>query len=448
MPNDGLIYYRSILNIERLMPVSPQALSEVLTQKSYEFVKPYQLRFGLGRILGVGLVLSEGEEHKAHRKLLKPAFDFRHIKDLYPTFWSKACNLVSHLMVETQKQAQDSKDYSAVTVVEIGNWVSRATLDIIGVAGLGKDFNAIENPNTELNATYRKVFQPSKAGQILNFAGLFLPQWFIRLIPISHNSSIFEASETIRKVCRQLIHEKRQRLKEKRVDFDILSVAVESGGFTDEELVNELMTFLAAGHETTAASLTWAIYLLCKNPEAQIRLRNEIRATLPSVNSTEEQMNCQILESCHYLHAVCNEVLRFHAPLPITVREAGQNTTILNQPVPKGTSIIIAPWAVNKSIELWGADAMIFNPERWMSGSKAGNGGAENHFAFMTFLHGPRGCIGQQFARAEFACLLGALVGRFEFELEYPDRVIEIKGGITARPKGGLPVKMKVVQGW
>ena len=83
-----------------------------------------------------------------------------------------------------------------------------------------------------------------------------------------------------------------------------------------------------------------------------------------------------------------------------------------------------------------------------MAPGKAGNGGSESNYAFMTFLHGPRSCIGQAFAKAEFAALLAAVVGRFEFELEEPERKIEIKWDITAKPKAGLGVKMKVVEGW
>ena len=449
IPNDGLIYYRSILNIERLLLTSPQALAEVLTQKSYDFVKPQQLRIGLGRILGVGLILAEGDEHRAQRKLLMPAFAFRHVKNLYPIFWDKSRKLVRHLITDTLQQTRDSKESSLVAVVEIGNWVSRAALDIIGVAGMGKDFNAIENPNTELNVTYRKVFQPSRSGQILAFMGVFLPGWFVRAIPASHNNTVTGAAEIIKKVSRQLIHDKREdlRVQEKRTDPDILSVALESGGFTDEELVNQMMTFLVAGHETTATSMTWAMYLLCQNPEIQTKLRQEIRAHLPSVDS-EDQMTAQVLESCPYLHAVCNEVLRLYAPVPVTLREAKSDTSILGLPVPKGTTIIVPAWSINKSIALWGADALTFNPDRWMGPGKAGNGGAESNFAFMTFLHGPRSCIGQQFARAEFACLLAAVIGRFEFELVNPNMEIEVKGGITAKPKGGLPVKMKMVDGW
>jgi cytochrome P450 len=79
-----------MLNTERLAIVSPKALSEVLTIKSYDFVKPAQFRFGLGRLLGIGILLAEGDEHKMQRKHLMPAFAFRHVKDLYPVFWEKA----------------------------------------------------------------------------------------------------------------------------------------------------------------------------------------------------------------------------------------------------------------------------------------------------------------------------------------------------------------------
>ena len=431
------------------MPTSPQALAEVLSYKSYDFIKPEMLRNGLGRILGVGLVLAEGDEHRAQRKNLMPAFAFRHVKDLYPTFWSITRRFGKNLTEEVRRQVNESGDNSSPAVVEIGNWVSRAALDIIGTAGMGQDFNALDDPDTELNATYRKVFQPTRSGQILGLIALFLPQWIIRAIPASHNNNLQGGAETIKKVCRQLIRTKREtlRIQEKRTEFDILSVALESGGFSDEDLVNQLMTFLAAGHETTATAMTWAVYLLCQNPEVQTKLRTAVREKLPPLD-TDEQMTAQTLESCPYLHAVCSEVLRVYAPVPITMREAVKDTSILGQRVPKGTKILISAWGANHSQQMWGADASKFNPDRWMAPGKAGNGGAESNYAFMTFLHGPRSCIGQAFAKAEFACLLAAVVGRFEFELEEPEGKIEIQMGITARPKGGLGVKMKVVEGW
>ena len=467
VPNEGLIHYHYFFNAERLLLTSPKALGEVLVQRSYEFIKPNNLRAGLGRILGVGVLLAEGEEHKVRcllsveamwlmkeqiqRKNLQPAFAYRHIRNLYPVFWSKSREMVLAMTKSIERENSGPiEDVKYAPAVEVGGWTSRAALDIIGVAGMGQDFNAIQDPDTELSATYRKIFQPTRQAQIMGLLGSFVPMWFLRALPIQRNEDIEAAANTIRKVCRQLIRQKQLKLdnKEKTTDVDILSVAIGSGGFTEENLIDQLMTFLAAGHETTATSMVWAIHALCKNLEYQTRLRKEIRANLPSIDDDSTPVTDTVLERLPFLHAVCNEVLRVHSPVPLTIREAANDTTILSQHVPKGTRIILSPWAVNLSTELWGPDAAKFNPDRWMSPGRANTGGAENAYSFMTFLHGPRSCIGQSFAKAEFACLLASIVGRFEMVLEDPDMVIEIKGGITARPKGGLPVRLRKVEGW
>jgi cytochrome P450 len=369
-----------------------------------------------------------------------PAFAFRHIKDLYPVFWSKTAELVEALQAEVSKNP----------VVEIGSWASRATLDIIGLAGMGQSFNAIQDPSTELSRTYGRVFAPVSGQKFLMLLSFILPSWILTNLPIKRNEDIFEAANTIRRVCRELIQQKRTKMENKEATgIDILSVALESGQFTDEQLVNQMMTFLAAGHETTASSTQWAMYALAKNQEAQTKLREEIRAKLPSITDSSLSITAsQLDDNLPYLHAVCNETLRFHSPVPITMREAAHDTSIQGYPVPAGTRVILAPWAVNHSKELWGEDADEFKPERWIGQGKANTGGAKSNYAFLTFLHGPRSCIGQTFAKAEFACLIAGLVGKFKFELEDPSAPIEIKGGITARPKDGVKLKMEVVEGW
>ncbi|KAL9087751.1 MAG: hypothetical protein Q9165_006518 [Trypethelium subeluteriae] len=250
-----------------------------------------------------------------------------------------------------------TSDENQSLTVEIGGWASRATLDIIGVAGMGKDFNSLQNPQNELTQAYQRVFDPGKVGRILQLMGIFLPLWFLRRIPVQRNTDIREAAATIKRTCLSLVQDKRRRLeKGARTDYDILSVAIESGGFSDEDL-----------------------------------------------------------------------------------------------PVPRGTTIIMSPWAINQSKKLWGPDARSFNPDRWIdstTGHANNTGGADSNFSFLTFLHGPRSCIGQAFAKAEFACLLAAWVGSFEMELAEPDKEIDIKSGITARPKGGLMVKLKPIGGW
>lgn len=380
-----------------------------------------------------------------------PAFHFRHVKDLYPIFWTKAREMVKALSKISQPEGtvpvQNLKD---APVVEVADWASRATLDIIGLAGMGQDFNAIGDPTNELTAAYKRVFSSKDRNKILEILYFFIPFWLFKMLPFRRNLAIFQAANTIKRTCRQMISKKRERLeqKEKRVDVDILSVALESGGFTEDNLVNQMMTFLAAGHETTAAAMAWAVHLLCLNPDVQTRLRQEIRNSLPSIDDAEASITSQTLDCLPYLHAVCNEILRVKAPVPVTLREAGKDTTILGTFVPKGTRIMIAPSAVNMSAALWGTNPEKFNPDRWMGSGKIKTGGADSNYSFLTFLHGPRSCIGQSFAKAEFAFLLAALVGRFEMELENPEKEVETDASITLKPKDGVPVRMRLIEGW
>ncbi|SPJ77997.1 related to Fum15 protein (cytochrome P450 family protein) [Fusarium torulosum] len=452
IPNDGLLCYRGFFNQERVMVCSPKALAEVLVTNSYAFPKPSHFRWSIGRILGIGVLLAEGDEHKMQRRSLTPAFAFRHIKNLYPVFWRKSREVTQKMMAELGQDDQAQ--------VEISSWASRATLDIIGLAGMGRDFGAVQNPDNKLAQTYKQIFKPSRQAQILAFVGMIIPMQFITKLPFRRNEDIAKAASEIRAVCNDLIQEKKAKMANKeQADVDILSVALESGGFTDENLVDQLMTFLAAGHETTASAMTWAIYMLSRYPDMQSRLREEVRERLPSVDSDVDITSLDI-DRMPYLNAVCSEVLRYYAPVPLTMRDAAYDTTILGQPIPKGSRIVIVPWATHFDETLWGPDAGQFNPERWLpsggeSGTadrKAASGGANSNYAFLTFLHGPRSCIGSSFAKAEFACLLAAWIGRFEFTLANPEEMdekkVEIRGGITARPAKGMHVKVKVVGGY
>lgn len=465
-----MIRYLALLNQERILVTSPKAIAEVLVTKSYDFIKPSTLRTGLGRILGVGVLLAEGDEHKFQRKNLMPAFAFRHVKDLYPVFWEKAREGVQAMTKEALAQAaldpagRDPEKAAAGAgagagdgVLEVGQWASRITLDIIGTAGLGRDFGAIGDPTNKLFQTYNALFKPSRQARLLGMLTLILPGWLVHRLPMRRNGDVWAASETIRDTCRGLIREKQGKLSRKeRTDVDILSVALESGGFTEENLVDQLMTFLAAGHETTASSMTWAVYMLSRNPEMQARLRREVRGKLPPLDDPGATISSLDIDHMPYLNAVCSEVLRYFSPVGLTLREAGVDTSILGQRVPKGTRIVLGITSTNKNPDLWGPDAGAFNPDRWLprhdGDKRAASGGAASNYAMMTFLHGPRSCIGMSFAKAEFACLLAAWVGKMEFALRDPEDAdedgLEIKTGVTSRPAKGMNVKVRVLDGW
>lgn len=380
-----------------------------------------------------------------------PAFAYRHIKDLYPLFWSKSREMVRAIARESlESEAEPPLDLSSAPVVEMASWASRATLDIIGLAGMGQDFNALQDPQNELIRAYQNIFKIDRQAMFLGLLGVALPRWLVQSLPLRRNKEFFHGIGTVRRVSGELTRQKRLNLdQEKRTGNDILSVAMESGGFTDENLVDQAMTFLGAGHETTATAMTWAVYLLCKHPDVQTRLRDEVRNGLPPIDETATPVTAAPdLDHLPFLHAVCSEVLRLVPPVRLTVREAARDTTVQGQFVPAGTRIILAPIATNTDVSLWGDDAGEFRPDRWLDTSARRPDAGRVNYAFMTFLHGPRSCIGEKFARAEFAYLLAALVGHFEMELKDKDKEVEIKGGITSRPKGGMPVRMRVVEGW
>jgi cytochrome P450 len=455
VPNNGFLRYLGFFNAERIVLTSPDALHEVLVTHNYSFPKPASLRETAGRFLGIGLILSEGDAHKLQRRSMNPAFAPRNIKALYPLFWDKTREMVERIAADK------------LETVEVVEWSSRITLDLIGVAGLGRDFGAIQDAKNDMVKTYNIVFQPSAQARMLHLIESLVPAWVLTALPIKLNSDISQAARSIRETCREVISSKQKKLKDRKLDdMDIISAAIRTGTFTEDGLIDQAMTLLAAGmsshlrllpqliipgHDTTGAAFTWGIYLLAKHPEIQDRLRHEIRQRLPPLTQAKETPISSVnIDSMPYLQAVCSEILRFYAPVPQTLREAAHDTTILGQFMPKGTRIVIAPWATNRCSKLWGDDAHLFKPDRWLS--EGGHGGAESKYGFLSFLQGPRACIGQGFAKAELACLVAGWVGSFEFELRdrglMDERNVDVRGGLTARPAGGLYVKVKRLEEW
>ncbi|KAJ2998466.1 hypothetical protein NUW58_g301 [Xylaria curta] len=466
----------NVINAEHIIVASPDALAEVLTTKSYQFKKPGPVVAALKPIAGNGILLSEGDQHKLQRKTLLPAFAYRHIKDLYGLMWDISSYAIAPL---TEAVAAASKADRQPYIVDIHEWSSKVTLDIIFVAGIGQDIDSVRNQDSNyrtLRRIYKAVFAQSIQDTILFVLRFWiLPAWLMPYVPLKRNMEISKAARTLRDICRQLIRQKKSDLESElanKTEKDILTVALSYGGFTEDELIEQLLTFLVAGHETTATALTWAVYVLSKNPDMQARLRDEVRTNLsspssPSPNGTED-LAALIDNNMPYLHALCQEVLRYFAPVPITSREAVVDTSINGTPIPAGTQITICPRATNHDVSLWGNDAQVFNPDRYLSQPKQAqtdpldesgygdsskkNAGTRSNYATLTFLHGPRSCIGQSFSKSELAIMLATLVGRFEFALAdeslKDEKKLKFRRGATNRPLNGLNVKVTLVEGW
>jgi len=464
IPNSGLLRYLGIFNIERIFPTTPEVLKEVLHTKSYSFIKPPILTNDIGGILGKkGLLFTEGEEHKMQRKLLLPAFSHAHIKGLVPGFWSKGIEMTEKVaeVVRASRSGASGGGGEGV-VVEMGKWFSLVTLDIIGSCGFGYEFRALESASisgssnsqeksgSELAEAYNTIFNmgsPSRIGAILT---LILPFRLLHSLPLKRTREVMRAASTIRRVTARILAAKKSALATSPEDSeskDILSVMLKSNTYTgpdgESSMRDQLMTFLAAGHETTATAMIWAIHCLSlpENRHIQSRLRAEIHGAFPSGLPTT--ITYDQIFSMKYLSHVTSEVLRLHPPVGVTLRVAAEDTTVNGTFVPKGTSVVLSPFAINRSVALWGADAEEFKPERW-AGKEDGAAAVESNYGFLTFLAGPRGCIGNVFAKVEFKCLLAVTIGRFEFEQD-GKRELVVKTGVTAKPRGGMPVSVKEV---
>ncbi|ENH63244.1 Cytochrome P450 97B3, chloroplastic [Fusarium oxysporum f. sp. cubense race 1] len=221
VPNHGFLRYLGFFNAERIVLTSPEALHEVLEA---------------GRFLGIGLILSEGDAHKLQRRSMNPALAPRNIKALYPLFWNKTREMIERITADR------------LETVEVVEWASRITLDLIGVAGLGRDFGAIQDGQNEMVKTYNIVFQPSAQARMLHLIESLVPAWVLTALPIKLNSDMSQAARSIRETCRDIISSKQKKQKEKKLDdMDIISAAIRTGTFTEDGLIDQAMTLLAAG---------------------------------------------------------------------------------------------------------------------------------------------------------------------------------------------------------
>ncbi|KAF4212512.1 hypothetical protein CNMCM8980_000902 [Aspergillus fumigatiaffinis] len=457
IPNEGLIHFRDVFNRSHLLPSNHQALLDIMSTNTYDFEKPWRAREFLARIIGFGLILSEGAAHKKQRKALTPAFNIKNIRSLYSLMWEKTGLFLDELEKEIrQNPMEGTSPEDGVGKVEMSVWASRLTLDIIGPAAMGRDFRSLHNPENKVADSFLAILEPTKEKMAFLAINFILPQWFARRLPWRLNKVIDTETGFLRDLCKGIVHEKRKtivssNMTAKELEADILGTMMVGGDFTDDELVDQMLTFLAAGHETTASALTWACYLLTLYPDVQERLRAEIREHIPSGN---HPITWSDLESMPLLNGVCQEVLRLYPTVPITIREAVRDTTIAGKHVPKGTRILICPYAINRSPEFWGDNGEEFAPERWIDTDKNGqkvvnhNGGASTNYAQITFLHGQRSCIGKDFARAELRCAVAGVVGRFKFEMQDPKQEIHIAGAVTTKPVEGMHLKMSRVDEW
>jgi len=406
-------------------------------------------------LIGKGVLWASGDNHKRQRKALTPAFSNAAIREVTPIFFDSAYK-VKNIWDELLTSSSTNDE-----VVEVQRWMNHISLDSIGLAGFSHDFGAIYGKKSAVTETF-DAFSTTPPTKFFRFMfvvlGLVFP-WFVNL-PTARtqmskklNDAMAEIAEALLKRTRR---EKEQGGNEGEKDRSVIGALLraETAGtelhLSHQEILDSMKVLLLAGYETTSTSLTWALIELSKNQTAQSKLREEL-SKLSTGDPTYDQLTSNSLP---YLDGVVHEILRLHPvanevprvvveddimPLSEPLLDAS-GKTISSVAVVKGTNIVVPVEGINRSEALWGPDAKAFRPERWLEdglpdGIPPQVKDVQGYRHLLTFIDGPRICLGRHFAVAEFKAVLSVLIRNFTFDFATPDAKVEVIRSFLFRPK-------------
>ncbi|KAG2364259.1 cytochrome P450 [Suillus spraguei] len=454
----------SVLGQSRIVLCDPRAIAHFYARDTWTYVQMPLTTVIREALIGRGLLWAEGEAHRRQRKALTPAFSNAAIRKLTSVFYDSAYKVKGAWDVVIES----SKDSDAV--IEVQNWMNHVSLDTVGIAGFSHDFGSLDGKRssvTEVFGSFNNNQQASAVNQTLFLLASAFP--VIIKTPSKRKNLIKKLSATMGEICNELLIRSRQ---EKDVDMSgkdeeksIIGLLIKSESqdaelhMSEEEVMAQMKVLLLAGYETTSISLTWALIELSRHPDVQTSLREELLAFGP--DPTYDQFKANL----PYLDAVVHEVLRLHPPLGVFTRVAAVDDVIpLSEPVctvsgkmidsisvAKGTLITISTAAINRSSTIWGPDAKEFKPDRWLTedGITGKAKEVQGHRHLLTFVDGPRTCLGKDFAITEIKAVLSVLVKSFVFEMrDGLDTEVEIARGLMRRPRvvgeDGVGVPLRV----
>ncbi|KAJ7298629.1 hypothetical protein O6H91_08G070500 [Diphasiastrum complanatum] len=390
----------------RLTISDPDLIKEILSIKFGHFPK-LPMTSASKDLFGDGLVTSNGERWAQERRLLNQAFHAERLKDMAETMTSLTVK-----MLNAWKNMLGDAQSSIGVEIEIQKQYTNLTADIIAHTAFGTSY---EVGKVVFSLQYEQSRFSQEANRSLRWPG----QSFL---PTAKNRYRWKIRKRIEEKLHQMIQirlEKDYKTGENAQDLLGLMVSAYRGlqqgnsqrhlRMSTQNIVDQCKTFFFAGHETTAALLTWTTLLLAINPEWQERLRTEIFAVCGS-----KPPNSDMLNSLKLVAMVLYEALRLYPAATTLLRCTCTDLKLGKLLIPKGTTLFLPVVAVLHSKEMWGEDANEFKPERFCDGIA---NAVKNQSAYLPFSLGPRNCIGQGFALMEAKIVLALLLQSFRFEL-------------------------------
>jgi cytochrome P450 len=384
----------------------PQLIADVLRAKADCYHKPPLSRRTMGRLVGLGnLLMTEGEEHRKHRRLINPAFHHHNLTDMLHLMVRETERCISSWLQRLPADGAGSGSAPSA-VIDLHRDMSGLTLSIIAACAFGGGFSSIPDA---VSTIYDSL--ESSLALLMRRVTLmveFIP--LLRSLPVLGKPEIRQAGRRMRQLVERVVRERREGKtgseregKQDLLDLLLSAKDAETGETLSEREVNdEALTFVLAGHETTSNLMSWTLFILMRRQELWDDCLQEVLAVCGEQPPDHAQLSALTL-----LDAVLNESLRLLPPVPIIARQAVRTHVIGERTarpitVPAGTLVHVIPHVVHRAAEYWGEDAASFDHRRWLSASRP----YSHPFAFLPFSAGQRNCIGQQFALLEAKVML------------------------------------------
>ena len=391
---------------------SPELIESVLVTNQQNFRKDRVIQNSRW-FLGQGLLTSEGGEWLRQRRLSQPAFHRERL-----ALYARIINACAEEMLDSWKDGENR---------DVHQEMMQLTLRVVAKVLFSVD---VKNESKEVAAALNLLMKHSSGARIL------LPPW-VRYLPLPFLIRVRRAVRQLDEVVYRIIRERRRSENDNGDLLSMLMSARDEDGsrMTDRQLRDEVMTFLLAGHETTALSLSWAWFLLSENPEAENKLHHELARVLDGKNPSFED-----LPRLCYTEAVVKESVRLYPPAWSLARTAAEDFEIGGYLVPAGSNVVMSQWIMHRDPRFFPSPEQ-FDPGRWF----------EEHtqrlprFAYFPFGGGPRYCVGASFAMMEATLLLAAIAQRFRLRMVPGHKVVPVPS-ITLRPKYGIKMSLHQIR--
>ena len=388
----------------------PDLIKDVLVTNSQNFMKGLALQRAK-RLLGTGLLTSEGEFHRRQRRLAQPAFH--------------KSRVASYAAVMTDYAAQMRERWRDGQTLDLAEEMMSLTLGIVGKTLFDADV----------------VSDSKDVGEAMNvamdlFNTITVPFFnLLQKLPLPQSRRFDNAKAKLDAIIYRLIEERRVSGKDRGDLLSMLLLAQDEEGdggrMTDEQLRDEAMTIFLAGHETTANALTWTWYLLSQNPGAETTLYNELDDVLGSRLPEFAEV-----ARLRYTEMVIAESMRLYPPAWAIGRMSLADCEIGGYFVPKGSLVVMSQYVMHRD-ERYFPDPLRFDPGRWTEEGRA----KRPQFSYFPFGGGLRRCIGESFAWMEGVLLLATLAQQWQMRLA-PNQEVALRPVITLRPKHGMRMKV------